>query len=284
MSGEATATATAAPVQGEQTATPAPAGGELITREKMAEAINKRRAARGEKPIETEETERKAEEKAAEKVEDPTDQADEPKDEAKKPDEESAKALKELEAKVSHFEQRDAEWSSVTDKLIAQRDYYKQLAESVEGSLPQLGHEIDPTVRENLQLKMQLQAFNAEQERARAMQEHRAQQEQAQRLQAYTSDVVSVGQRLAQTYPELNPRTNPEVASVFFRGWAVKGGDAADLERAAKQFVAKVRGQKPTSPESPRTLAGSRAPRSPLPTGRDWNSVRDWAKTRFGQS
>lgn len=243
----------------------------------MAEAINRKRAERGEKPMETDSPKV---EKTDEEKKDLEGQADEPKDE-KKPDPEVEKKVQALEERVQHFEARDAEWSKVTDTLISQRDYYRQLAESVEKSLPEAGFEIDPTIRENLALKSQLQQFQAQQRRAAEESKYREQMEREQSLSQYREEVVSVGQRLARSYPELNPQQNPELASAFFRGWASKGGDAADLERAAKAYVAKVRGARPQEAASmPRTLSGSRAPRAPLPVGRDWSDVRRWAEAR----
>lgn len=241
----------------------------------MAEAINRRRAERGEKPMDDD----SAKPVKAAEDEDAEGQADEPKDE-KAPEVE--KKVAELQERVQHFEARETEWTKVTDALISQRDYYRQLAESVEKSLPEAGFEIDPTIRENLALKTQLQQFQAQQRRAAEEMQYREQMQREQHLSQYRNEVVNVGQRLAQSYPELNPAQNPELASAFFRGWAAKGGDAADLERAAKAYVAKVRGVRPQEDsQGPRTLSGSRAPRAPLPVGRDWSDVRRWAETRY---
>jgi hypothetical protein len=282
VSEAAAQSATPAPAPGEATSTEK-VGGDLITHDTMKAFIAKRAKERGE-TVEDDEEKPKVEAKKAPIAEKPADeegQADEPKADPKFKELE-AKA-KEYEAKVQHFEQREAKWSEVTDKLIAQRDYFKAIAEQVEGALPDLGYEIDPTARENAALKAQLREFTAAQERQRAQMEARQRQQQEAEIRSYRDGVLSTGQRLAQSYPELNPATNPELASAFFRGWAAKGGDAQDLERAAMAYVKKIRGMNPNQAQrAPNTLGGSRAPGAPLPVGRDWSDIRKWAQTRHG--
>lgn len=288
MSDGAAAVQTATPVPGQAEQTSTAEGGKLITHDRLVDHLNKKRAERGEPPIDADDGKPEAKEGEANKLDpnkDPIGKADEPKDDpAAKAKEFEAKA-KDLEAKVQHFEKREADWSSVTDKLIAQRDYYKQIADQVGSGLEQHGLELDPTAQENAYLKSQLAEFNRAQERARAQAEYEQRNRQEQGVAQYRNEIQSAASSLASRYPELNPRSNPELAEAFFRGWAAKGGDARDLEQKAMAYVQKVRGSRaPANGQAPRTLAGTRSPGKPLPVGRDWSDVRAWHAAKYGNN
>ena len=277
-------TATPAPERAEQTSTAE--GGKLITHDRLVDHLNKKRAARGEPPIDADDG--KPEPKEGEAKPDPAKdaigKADEPKaDPAAKVKEFEAKA-KELEAKVQHFEKREADWSSVTDKLIAQRDYYKQIADQVGSGLEQHGLELDPTAQENAYLKAQLSEFNRAQERERARAEYEQRARQEQGVAQYRNEVMTALSSLAACYPELDPKQNPEFARPFLYGWAAeKNTDLRELEQRAMRYVQKIRGVRPQAGNaSPRTLAGSRTPGKPLPVGRDWSDVRAWHAAKYG--
>lgn len=283
MSGAAAATSTqtAAPAAGESSSTEK-VGGEVISHERMVEFLNKKRAERGEEPVEGAKPAKKesaADEKPADelKAKDAEGKADEPEAKAEDP------RTKELEERVAHFEEREAKWSEVTDKLIVQRDHYKALYEQIREQLPQTGFEVDPSLEENAALRARLTEYQRAQERAALREQAEAERARATQIASYRDEITQTAQRLARSYPELDPKQNRELAEAFFRGWAGSGGDARDLEQKAMAFVQKVRGGRPQGAQqsTPRTLAGSKTPGRPLPVGRDWSDVRAWHRARF---
>lgn len=267
-------TQTEAPEAGEESSTGKI--GEVVTHDRMVAFLNKKRAARGEEPVEAPEAKAK---------EAPEGEQAEKKAEAKPADADEKKAddprTKELEARVEHFEARESKWSEVTDKLIVQRDHYKALYQQIKDQLPQTGYEVDPSLEENAALRARVTEYERAQERARMRAEAEAAQYQQQQIATYRDDIVTAAQRLARSYPELDPKQNRELAQAFFAGWASTGGDAADLERKAMAFVQRVRGGRAQQRSTPRTLAGSRTPGQPLPVGREWTDVRAWHRARF---
>lgn len=309
-------TATEAPGSGEQSATPAPEGGKLITHDVMKRHLEKRGHKVEEQPAAAKSPrarraaqasaaqapstpprgpdgkfESKADPAADEPKEDPTGQADEPKADEKqeaKPDPKAEKAIAELEQRVAHYESREREWSDVVDRVVAQRDHYKALAEQVERALPEHGLELDPQMRENLTLKQQLAEMKAAQERARIEAQRAQQMEQQRAYQTYKAQEQERIGALVKQYPELN---GPEARSLWtYVASQLSSDPSFSTERileTAREWVKAQRTMRaparPAAEPAPRTLSGSRTPRAPIPSdASSWSDVRSWARARFG--
>ena len=170
----------------------------------------------------------------------PDESANEEPKEAVEPSEEAQQQLAAYQEAYAATVKEATEWQGVASEALFEVQNLRSENEALRNLLEQAGFERDPNAMRVRELETQMQR----EQHAKTFEEHskKVTQERMQQIQvqAETQRLMTEAQGLIAKYPELDPKKDPENATVFWRALMQPGG-AKDMTKAASAFVSNIR-------------------------------------------